>query len=141
MTNIIKTVDTIDYERDETETPAQHTGVLVGWQGKWVKLDMSHAHFTEFDEQLGHLLKIGEKAEQTSGGVVARKPRKQNNRRNRAYYAGLVEYADRNRISKKDGTGRPAYAGNNGRNDYPDWLIKMYDEHLAKQERQASPAA
>lgn len=143
MTKIIKSVDTIDYARDETENNAQHEDVLVGWQGKWVKLDMSHAHFTEYDELLGHLLKIGQPVtkDETKRTPAGRRSIAHGGRRSKAYYEGLVEYADRNRITKRDGTGRPAYAGlKPDRNDYPGWLVREYDEYLAKQEASGEQA-
>jgi hypothetical protein len=132
MTQIIRTIDTIDFERDKSENTAQHEGVLVGWRGQWVKLDLSHDHYTEYDQLLGHLMKIGDPVRE---GSVSSRPRgkreKKNDRRPKTYYDGLIRWADENRITKKDGSGRPAYTGTiEGRNDYPEWLIKDYDRFL-----------
>jgi hypothetical protein len=63
-------------------------------------------------------------------------------RRTKAYYEDLVRFTDERGITKRDGSGRPAYAGvrPGSRNYYPDWLVRMYDEHLEK-EQASQPAA
>ena len=125
-------------EKQEDRNPASYTR-HISVDGTWFELDLTTEHASEFDRVVGRYVNAGVKTDgppkkpgRTPSG---RKSVAHGGRRSKAYYDGLVAWVDANRISKKDGTGRPAYAGNKpGKNDYPDWLIKMYDEHLAKQD-------
>lgn len=127
----IEAYDDIDYARDKTKTVATYRDVPLTWKNKTVKLDLGDANYRMLDDLLGPLTKAAEPVKNLT--PAGRKSVAHGGRRPAAYYEGLVEWVDRNRISKRDTSGRPAYAGSkpDGRNDYPDWLVKMYDEHLA----------
>ena len=120
------------------EVKAEHHDVELGWNGTVVTIDLSEANFRQLDNQLGHLLKLGtvvrkgkKKSEAKPVGPSVGRP----GRRPKAYYDGLVAWVDANRITKKNGSGKLAYESSDPeRNEYPEWLIKMYDEHLAKQD-------
>jgi hypothetical protein len=133
----IESYDDIDYARDKTKTPADHVGVPLTWKNKSVKLDLSDKNYRMLDELLGDVVKAAEPV--VAKTPAGRKSVAHGGRRSNEYYTGLRGWVDRNRISKKDGSGRPAYEGINGKNDYPEWLIADYDAYLAKQP--AEPAA
>lgn len=130
---IMERYDDLDYARDKTKTLADHLDVPLTWKNKVVTLDLSEENYSRLSDMLDTVVKAGKAAET---GKAPRTPagRKSaaHGRRTAAYYESLRKFTDDNRISKRDGSGRPAYEGQNGRNDYPDWLIVMYDEHLAK---------
>jgi hypothetical protein len=138
MTKVIRAIDTLDYKQDGAENLAQHEDVLVGWRGRWVKLDLSHEHFTAIDQMMSPLMTYGDPVEKEDKPKPGRTPKGHKSyahggRRPAAYYEGLIEWVDANHITKKDGSGRPAYAGvREGRHDYPDWLIRDYDAYLEK---------
>lgn len=133
---IFERYDDLDYARDKTKTLATHIGVVVGWEGRQVRLDLSDASYQALSDQFGPLMRAGEPAQQDRTRKSASSPAAartgKSGRRPDAYYAGLVEWVKASGIVKKDGTGRLAYEGRNGRNDYPDWLIRDYDAHLAQ---------
>jgi hypothetical protein len=122
---IFRSIDNIDYDRDKTETLADREDVLVGFEGQWVKLDLSDANYGPLAAQLRHLLSIGEPVK----GQKKPQASRSHGRRSAEYYARLIRWTDEHKITKKDGTGRIAYAPSKpgGRNDYPDWLIRDYD--------------
>jgi hypothetical protein len=135
MTKIIRTIDTIDFDRDKTENIAQHEDVLVGWRGKWVKVDLSHDNFTQLDAMLGNIMKIGDPVEDKKSGQArtpsGRKSIAHGGRRSKSYYEGLVRWCNEYDIRKKNGSGRMAYESHvEGRNDYPEWLITDYDRYV-----------
>lgn len=130
----IESYDDLDYARDKTKTPADHVGVPLTWKNKAVRLDLSDKNYRMLDELLGDVTRAAEPVERKTT-PAGRKSQSHGGRRSAGYYEGLRAWTDKNRISKRDGSGRPAYAGNKpdqpNRRDYPEWLIEMYDQHLA----------
>lgn len=125
----IEAYDDIDFARDGTKTRADYRDVPLTWKNKTVKLDLGEANYRMLDNLLGPLTRAAEPVKRVTPS--GRKSVAHGGRRTDEYYTGLRAWADQNGIQKKDGSGRPAYAGKNGRNDYPDWLIQGYDEYMA----------
>ena len=136
---VLERYDDLDWARDKTKTLADYHDVPLTWKNKDVTLDLSEDNYSRLSDMLDVVVKAGKAKETTATGRAKSGYRKerQRGRRTDDYYTGLRAWADANRISKRDTSGRPAYAGKNGRHDYPDWLIVMYDEHLAKSSQAA----
>jgi hypothetical protein len=132
----INAYDDLDrVEKQEPRTPAsdiRHISV----DGTWFELDLTADHASEFDRAVLRYVNAGVKMDgPPKKKARAAKPAPKNNghggRRPSDYYEGLIAWTDANSITKRDGSGRPAYAGvREGRNDYPDWLIRDYDAYL-----------
>lgn len=129
---VLERYDDLDYARDKTKTPADYHDVPLTWKNRSVTIDLSAANYERLNELLDPLIAAG-KAASASGIKPGRPARQKGGRRPASYYEGLVSWADANGITKRDGSGRPAYEGRNGRNDYPDWLVRDYDIYLAQQ--------
>lgn len=131
--------DDLDHTEKDERNEA-HATRHISVDGTWYELDLTSDHAIEFDRVVRRYVSAGVLMD-APPKPSARQPRKSQGhggRRNGAYYEGLVAWVDENRIIKRDGSGRPAYEGRNGRNDYPEWLITEYDAHLA---RQGTPAS
>jgi hypothetical protein len=131
---ILERYDDLDYRRDKTKTLAVQYDVPVSWKGKSVTLDLSQQNYERLDALLTEMIQAGspvrDGGQRTPEGTRSRA----HGRRENSYYDGLRAFTDERKITKRDGTGRPAYASavNGKKFDYPDWLIRMYDEHLAR---------
>ena len=141
---ILERYDDIDYARDRTKTLAEHINVPLCWKGTEIPVDLSAANYERLSELLDPVVKAVKSRDLTADGR-ARKgkgkgKKRAPGRRSNEYYAELRAWVDANEITKKNGTGKPAYASTDpDRYDYPDWLIAEYDEYL--ETTQASDAA
>jgi hypothetical protein len=127
---VILAYDDLDRLEKDQRNEA-HATRHISVDGTWYELDLTNEHAIEFDRAVSRYVNAGVR---TDGPPrpPARNPTRAHGRRTDAYYADLVAYVDERKITKRDKTGRPAYAGaREGRNDYPDWLVREYDEYLA----------
>lgn len=140
----IQAYDDLDrVEKQQDRNPADHIR-HISVDGTWFELDLTGEHATEFDRVVLRYVNAGvkmsgppKKAGKTPSG---RKSVAHGGRRAASYYAGLVAWVDAEHITKKDGSGRPAYEGRtDDKRDYPDWLLTDYDAHL--EQTSADPAA
>lgn len=137
---VLEHYDDLDYARDKTKTIADYHDVPLTWKNKSVTLDLSADNYDRLSLLLDEAVKVGKSQAGSKPGrtPAGRKSVAHGGRRSKAYYEGLVAWADANDITKRDGSGRPAYQGHlPGRNDYPDWLIRDYDAYLAASGRAA----
>lgn len=131
--------DDLDRVEKNTKIPASHTR-FVGLDGVWKVLDLTDEHDAELVALLERYMRAGltpdtppKPARRAAG--TQEKPRykseQPHGRRTKAYYDGLTAYVDERKITKRDGSGRPAYAGSkDGRKDFPTWLVEEYDAYL-----------
>ena len=129
---VLEHYDDLDWARDKTKTVADYHDVPLTWKNQAVTLDLSASNYQRLSELLDPAVKAGKHTTPTGRAGKGMAKQRIRGRRTSAYYEGLVAWVDANHITKRDTSGRAAYAGTRpDRNDYPDWLIVMYDEHLA----------
>jgi hypothetical protein len=142
---IFERYDDLDYHNGKRKTYATQFDVPISWKGESRVLDLSQENYDRLNEIISELITAGRKPEKPA----ERKPQttakgyksKAHGRRPDVYYEGLRKFADEREITKRDGSGRPAYSAPEGSNrdfDYPIWLIRMYDEHLAASGQRAA---
>ena len=147
MTKIFQRVDSLDYEKDQTETTAQHT-VRIWWQvdGGPVRsgeLDLTDLHLNEYAVPIEGLLAASEPlpvdgppklvrsaAKKPSRAVQRHPDGRVNVAAGKAYRKKQKEWVDENGIKSLDGTDRPAYLTPGGSFGWPKWLDRAYEHYL-----------
>lgn len=127
--------DDLDWTEKQVRTPATADRHL-GWEGKWYLLDLTDEHDAELCAMIKRYVEAGQQADQPKlrrSGVRQSTYRSDqpHGRRTKRYYDDLTVYVDERGLTKRDGSGRPAYAGKDGSKDFPNWLVEEYDAYLA----------
>jgi Lsr2 len=126
--NVIETYDDLDWQQDETKTPATHT-IVFELDGDKCKVDLSEANYDKALNimPLADLLRV-------SSPVDGNEPKRRTTRRRKSGRAlspehqRIRDWVDRNRIWHPDEPGRPAYETSTGLYTWPKWLISRYNE-------------
>ena len=130
--------DDLTWTEEKVREPAAHTR-YVGLDGVWKEVDLTDDHDAELTRFIGRYMAAGRKPEappkpeRRAAGTREKsryKSERPHGRRTREYYDGLIAYVNERGITKRDGTGRPAYEGRDGSKDFPTWLVEEYDVYL-----------
>lgn len=115
----VKVYDDLDFRRDGTKNEAALT-VTLGFQGRWVELDLSERNHEELQRAMGAFMDAGHPPEST----VAAPPKGSTSRKSPEFEYGkaLREFAHEQGIPYRTKTGKYYYSKR---------LTEAFEKHLA----------
>jgi hypothetical protein len=119
---ILESYDDLDWSRNETKTPAQHTVTISYNGGPPFEVDVGDANKKEIDEQMAELRAAGREVSSSHAPSPQQKGVK-----SRAFFKALRDWVDTNDIRGVDGE-RLAYKTPSDAVYYPTWLVKRFKE-------------